>query len=135
VVTALKDLRGLNEADISQTWGQIDGWFGVVAQEREEVIEEQRKQAQAEAVRLMADAGIDPRSCADVFLSASAAAPDVAVLKAHERARTKALESRPSLPRRFLPAEQMVVIFPRGALPGNGSSGTGSQAGPPGTSR
>jgi hypothetical protein len=151
VATALKELRGLVEFDvaqavpqqtsiswalsISQAWGQIDGWFGVAAQERDEVIEEQRKQAQAEAVRLMAAAGIDPRSCADVFLSVSAAEPDEAVLKAYEQARRKWPDSGPSLPRRFLPTEQKVVIFPRIALPDKGNSGAGSQSGPPGTNR
>ncbi len=135
VVTALKDLRGLNEAEFSQAWGQIEGWFGIAAQEREEVIKEQRNQAQAEAVRLMAAAGIDPRSCADVFVPACAAEPDAAVLKAYEQARSKAPDSGPSLPRRFLPAEQTVVIFPRSARPGNGSSGPDSQVSPPGKNR
>lgn len=146
VVTALMELRSLPEGNpyyfgtetiFSKAWGHIDGWFGVAAQERDEVIEEQRKQAQAEAVRLMAAAGIDPRSCADVFLSTSAAEPDAAVLKAYEQARRKGPGSGPSLPRRFLPAEQKVVIFPGNAhpLPANGSSVRGSQAGPSGSKR
>jgi hypothetical protein len=135
VATSLNNLRGLKEADISQTWGQVDGWFGVAAQERDEVIEEQQKQAQAEALRLLAAAGFDPRSCADVFLSASAASPDAAVLEVYEQARRKGLDSQPSLPRRFLPAEQKVVIYPRSARPGNGSSGAGSGAGPEGPTR
>jgi hypothetical protein len=147
--TALKALRRLPEgkvqcnmfklknpscpSSLSNVWNQIDGWFGIAAQEREEVIDEQQKQAQAEALRLLASAGIDPRSCADVFLSASAAEPDAAVLKAYEQARNKALDSSPSLPRRFLPAEQKVVIFPRSAQPGNGSFGPGPKDGPGGT--
>jgi hypothetical protein len=123
VATALKNIRGLKEADLSQTWGQIDGWFGVAAQERDEVIEAQQKQAQVEALRLLAAAGFDPRACADVFLSASAASPDAAVLEAYEQARRKALDPRSGLPSRFLPAEQKVMIYPRSARPGNGSSG------------
>jgi hypothetical protein len=144
VATALKELRGLPEGNpydwgssltMSQAWGEIDGWFGVAAQERDEVIEEQRKEAQAEAVRLMVAAGIDPRSCAAVFLQDSAAELDAAALKVYEQARRKALGSEPSLPRRFLPAEQKVLIFPKTALPANGSTGAGSQTGPPGTKR
>jgi hypothetical protein len=147
VATSLKELRGLPEPNsflsyygffpstISDVWGLIDGWFGVAAQEREEVIEEQRIQAQAEALWLMAAAGFDPSSCANVFLSASAAQPGPAVLEAYEQARRKGLDPRPGLPRRFLPAEQKVVIFPRSALPGNGSSGAGSKHGPPGRNR
>jgi hypothetical protein len=144
VATALKELRGIPEGNpydwgpsltMGQAWGEIDGWLGVAAQERDEVIEEQRKQAQAEAVRLMVAAGIDPRSCAAVFLQDSAAELDAAVLKAYEQARRKALGSGPSLPCRFLPAEQKVLIFPKTALPANGSTGAGSQTGPPGTKR
>ncbi len=150
VATALKELHGLADFDapqaipqqtsiswpltMSQAWGQIEGWFGVAAQEREEVIEEQRNQAQAEALRLLVAAGIDPRSCADVLVPASAAEPDAPLLKAYEQARRKGLDSRPSLPRRFLPAEQKVVIFPRSAQPGNGSPGPGPKDGPGGTS-
>ena len=135
VATSLNKIRGLKEADISQTWGQLDGWFGVAAQERDEVIEEQQKQAQVEALRLLAAAGFDPRSCADVFLSASAASPDAAVVEAYEQARRTALDPRSGLPSRFLPAEQKLVIYPRSAQPGNGSSGAGSDAGPEGSNR
>jgi hypothetical protein len=99
VATALKELRGLKEAEIIQTWGQIDGWFGVAAQERDEVIEEQRKQAQVEALRLLAPAGFDPRFCADVFRSASAALPDGALIEAYEQARRK----KGSIPSRVCP--------------------------------
>lgn len=149
VATALKELRKLPEGNaqcnilknpscpstLSDVWKQIDGWFGVAAQERDEVIEEQQKQAQAEALRLLAAAGIDPRACADVFLSVSALLPDRAVLEAYEQARRKGLDPRPGLPSRFLPAEQKVVIYPRSARPGNGSSGAGAQAAPAGTNR
>lgn len=130
VATALKELHGLNETAVSQTWGQIDAWFGVAAQEREEVIEGQRNQAQVEALRLLAAAGIDPRSCADVFVPASAVQPDAAVLKTYEQARGKGLDSWPRLPRRFLPAEQKMVIFPKNSQLGHGSSAPAPKADP-----
>ncbi len=149
VATALKELRKLPEGNaqcnllkypscpstLSDVWKQIDGWFGVAAQERDEVIEEQQQQAQVEALRLLAAAGFDPRSCADVFVQASAAEPDPAVLEAYEQARRKGLDPRPGLPSRFLPAEQKVVIYPRSPRPGNGGSGAGSDAGPNGSNR
>lgn len=122
VATALKQLHGMNENRVSQAWGQSDGWFGIAAQEREEVIEAQRSEARAEALRLLAAAGIDPRSCADVFVPASAAEPDAAVMKLYEQARGHRLPSRPNLPRRFLPAEQKVVIYPKHERPSNGNS-------------
>jgi len=72
----------------------------------------QRNQAQAEALRLLAAAGFDPRSCAGVFLPAADAQTDLALLQVYEQARRKAAGVNPKLPRQFLPAEQKVVIFP-----------------------
>jgi hypothetical protein len=145
VAASLKELGGLpwsmdsvpvtgsyihSPSTISDVWVLIDAWFGVAAQERDEVIEEQQKQAQVEALRLLAAAGFDPRACTDVFLSASAASPDAAVLEVYEQARRKGLDQRSGLPSHFLPADQKVVIYPRGTRPGNGSSGADSGAGP-----
>lgn len=145
VATSLKGLRRLPEgqaqcnlsgqcpSSLSDVWKQIDGWFGIAAQERDEVIEQQQKQAQAEALRLLAAAGIDPRPCAGVFLPASDAQTDPALVQVYEQARRKAAVASPSLPHQFLPAEQKVVIFPRSAQPGLDSSSPGPSMEPGGT--
>lgn len=124
VATSLRELRGRPESNsfisyygsfpstISDAWGLFDSWFGIVAQEREELIEKQRNQAQAEALRLLAAAGFDPRSCSGVFLPAADAQTDPALLQMYEQARRKAAGVNPKLPRQFVPAEQKVVIFP-----------------------
>lgn len=145
VATSLMELRGRPEPNsffsyygsfpstISDVWGLIDGWFGIAAQERQELIEKQRNQAQTEALRLLAGAGFDPRSCAGVFLPASDAQTDPALVQVYEQARRKAAGVSPRLPHQFLPAEQKVVIFPRSAQPGLGRSSPGPSMEPGGT--
>lgn len=144
VAASLKELKGRPESNsflsyygsfpstISDAWGQFDGWIGLAAQEREELITMQHKQAQAEALRLLAAAGVDPRSCASVFSSTLDAQTDSALLQLYEQARSNAAIS-PKLPHHFLPVEGKVVIFPRSAQPGLGSSSPGPSMQPGGT--
>lgn len=74
-------------ATISDAWGLFDGWIGLAAQEREELITTQHNQAQAEALRLLAAAGFDPRSCASVFSSIADAQIDTALVQVYEQAK------------------------------------------------
>ena len=140
VAAALTELRGLperaliapdgppqttvfasEETTFSQAWRRIDGWFGIAAQEREQLIQAQRLEAQAEARRRLAAAGLDPTVCAAVFLPPSAALPEAAAepeaaaLSPVEQAGGQVLPAGPVLPHRFLPGGQAVMIFPRPA--------------------
>lgn len=114
---------------VRQAWGLFDGWFGVAAQEREALLEAERRQSQAEAMALMARAGIDPRACASVFVGVSG--PDQAVLRTYEATRRQTPVAGPLLPHRFLPAEQTVEIEPLPPRAVGGQPGAGAPVGPP----
>lgn len=145
VATSLKELQGRPESNsflsnhgtfpstISDAWGLIDGGIGLAAQEREELITRQHHQAQAEALRLLAAAGFDPRSCAGVFSSTSDAQTDPALLQVYEQARRNAAGTSPRRSHHFLPAEQKVVIDPRSAQPRLDRSSPGPSMEPGGT--
>ncbi len=116
VASALEGFTPLPEEELRKGWARFDTSFGMAAQDRKELVEAQRLAAQNAALDLLAAAGIDPRSCRSVFRPEPDGERIAAVLPVYERTRSSLQVTQRTLPRRFFPDDDKVVIYPPGAL-------------------
>jgi hypothetical protein len=117
VAEALGSFGDLPEEALKKAWPSFDPAFAMAAQDRLELVERHQATAQDAALLLLAEAGIDPRPCAALYRPAVDAARLASVTAAWERARTNPAVIRRTLPRRFQPEKEAVVIFPARSQP------------------
>jgi hypothetical protein len=108
---------------LKKAWPGLDGAFAMAAQDRLELVEKQQGAALNGALALLAEAGLDPRPCTVLGLAAVDGARLTGAMAAFERAKANPAVAQRTLPRRFLPETNSVVIFPAGA--------TGARSGAP----
>jgi hypothetical protein len=118
VAEAMGSFADLPEESLKKAWSNLDGAFAMAAQDRLEVVEKQQRAAQERALMLLADAGLDPRPCAALSPAAVAGARLAEAVATFERTRPDQAVATRSLPRRFLPDANTVVIFPAGTRAG-----------------
>jgi hypothetical protein len=128
VAAALDSFSKLPEESLKKAWPTLDGAFAMAAQDRLELVETQRRVAQETALGLLAEAGLDPRPCAEVDQPPVTGAPLTSAVAVWERTRANPAVTKRTLPRRFLPESNSVVIFPPSAATGAGA-GTGGGSG------
>ncbi|MFM7169879.1 MAG: hypothetical protein ACKOYH_03365, partial [Cyanobium sp.] len=71
-----------------------------------------------EALPLLAEAGLDPRPCTVLGLAAVDRSRLAAAMGTFERTKGNSAVAQRTLPRRFLPQTNGVVIFPAGTMAG-----------------
>jgi len=123
VAEALGSFGNLPEESLKKAWPGLDGAFAMAAQDRLELVEKQQGAALNGALALLAEAGLDPRPCTVLGLAAVDGARLTGAMAAFERAKANPAVAQRTLPRRFLPETNSVVIFPAGA--------TGARSGAP----
>jgi hypothetical protein len=112
VAAAVQPLAGVTEELAQRTWRDLDLYFAFALRDRDALLQSQRQEAQVQALARLADAGIDPRACAAVFVpppSTEALAPAISRYQAAVARRTP--PGRP-LPSRYQPDSRTVVIVP-----------------------
>ena len=112
VAAALLPLATVSEELALRTWRDLDLSFALALRDRDALLEQQRQQAQVQALSRLAGAGIDPRSCAALYeppptKAELAPALDIFLAKLPPRR----APSRP-LSMRYLPEQRTVVVFP-----------------------
>ena len=118
VAEALGSFGHLPEEALKKAWPSLDGAFAMAAQDRLELVEKQQGAALNEALPLLAEAGLDPRPCTVLGLAAVDPSRLAAAMATFERTKGNPAVAQRTLPRRFLPQTNGVVIFPAGAMAG-----------------
>lgn len=112
VAEAIGSFQTLPEEALKKAWPDLDGAFAMAAQDRLELVESQQRAAQEGALPLLAEAGLDPRPCAAYYQPAVVGARLDGATAIFERMRANPALAKRTLPRRFLPETNSVVIFP-----------------------
>jgi hypothetical protein len=132
IAEALDGFSKLPEEALKKAWPELDGAFAMAAQDRLELVETQRRAAQEGALGLLAEAGLDPRPCAEVYQPAVTGDRLNSAVAVWERTRAHPAVAKRTLPRSFQPDGSSVVIFPPGAgagpRPGAGAGGESGES-------
>ncbi|MEB3333600.1 MAG: hypothetical protein VKP70_01300 [Cyanobacteriota bacterium] len=118
VAEALGSFGNLPEEALKKAWPSLDGAFAMAAQDRLELVEKQQGAALNESLPLLAEAGLDPRPCTVLGLAAVDRSRLAAAMATFERTKGNPAVAQRTLPRRFLPQTNGVVIFPAGTMAG-----------------
>lgn len=125
LAAVIDQLGGLNEKLSQRTWRDIDGAIAFALHDRDEVVQKLRREAEAEALPLLARADLDPRPCVALFRSEGPAGAEDGLDKALAtatplfqaiRGRKHPATALPAL--RFYPAEHRVEAVPSARTPG-----------------
>ncbi|MFN9530486.1 MAG: hypothetical protein ACK575_03365 [Cyanobacteriota bacterium] len=116
VAEALASFGNLPEESLKKSWPGLDGSFAMAAQDRLELVEKQQAAALNGALPLLAEAGLDPRPCTVLGLATVDRTQLATAVTSFERSKANPAVAKRTLPRRFQPDTNSVVIFPAGTV-------------------